>query len=173
MLSGKGAMSEILPEDPDGESPEKQPFHIEEAIGALAMGLICIISILNVIVRYATDVSFAFTEEYSVFLLVVVTFVGAGVAFTNKGHIAINFFVDRFGPRGQAAFKFFAFLCSAFLFILVIYYGADLALDEYEFGETSPALGYPDWIYTAWLPILSVGILFRIVQAYIKDLRRK
>ena len=33
---------------------------IEEAIAALAMALICLISLANVVVRYLTDISFCF-----------------------------------------------------------------------------------------------------------------
>ncbi|WP_373084720.1 TRAP transporter small permease [Sneathiella sp.] len=166
-------MVEEHPEEAESEAQQKPTFRIEEAIGALAMGLICIISILNVVVRYATDVSFAFTEEYSVFLLVVVTFVGAGLAYTNNGHIAITFFVNRFGLRGRRVLKVFSFLASTVLFALIVYYGADLTIDEYLFEETSPALGYPTWIYTVWLPLLSAAVLFRIFQSHWNELRKK
>jgi hypothetical protein len=49
----------------------------------------------NVLVRYFTDISFAFTEEISVALLVVMTLIGASHAFATNHHIAITFFVDR------------------------------------------------------------------------------
>ncbi|MZR31671.1 TRAP transporter small permease [Sneathiella litorea] len=159
--------------DTEDSPQEKYPFRIEEAIGALAMGLICLISILNVVVRYATNVSFAFTEEYSVFLLVIVTFVGAGLAYSNKGHICITFVVNRFGRNGRALLNTISFLASVSLFVMLVYYGSDLAIDEYLFEETSPALGYPTWIYTMWLPLLSLAVLFRIFQVQWNDLRKK
>ncbi|WP_340150560.1 TRAP transporter small permease [uncultured Sneathiella sp.] len=157
----------------DENDPIKPPFRIEEAIGALAMGLICVISILNVIVRYATDVSFAFTEEYSVFLLVIVTFVGAGLAYTNNGHISIAILVNWLGGRWAMLLKTISFLASISLFAMLVYYGGDLTYDEYRFDETSPALGYPTWMYTIWLPLLSVAILFRIVQVAWIEARKK
>ncbi|MCC3304269.1 TRAP transporter small permease [Sneathiella sp. HT1-7] len=160
-------------EETDDNLQEKHPFRIEEAVGALAMGLICLISILNVVVRYATNVSFAFTEEYSVFLLVIVTFVGAGLAYTNKGHICISILVNRAGPGGKFLLNSVAFISSAGMFALLAYYGSDLAIDEYLFEETSPALGYPTWIYTMWLPLLSIAVLFRIFQVQWNELRNK
>ena len=71
------------------------PVRIEEALGAAAMALICLISFANVVARYATNVSFAFTEEYSAFLLVFMTFVGASAAFAANEHVRITFFVNR------------------------------------------------------------------------------
>ncbi|MBO0333894.1 TRAP transporter small permease [Sneathiella sp. CAU 1612] len=159
--------------DTEDSPQEKYPFRIEEAIGALAMGLICLISILNVVVRYATNVSFAFTEEYSVFLLVIVTFVGAGLAYTNKGHICITFVVNKLGRPGQFFLNSIAFFSSVIMFALLVYYGSDLAIDEYLFEETSPALGYPTWIYTMWLPLLSLAVLVRIFQVQWNELRKK
>ena len=78
---------------PDGQPPQGgRPVRLDEALAALAMALICAISLANVVVRYLTDVSFAFTEEFSVFLLVFMTLVGSAVAFATDGHIRIVFF---------------------------------------------------------------------------------
>jgi TRAP-type C4-dicarboxylate transport system permease small subunit len=124
-------------------------------------------------VRYATNVSFAFTEEYSVFLLVIVTFVGAGLAYTNNGHICISILVNKVGRNGKIFLNSLAFISSVLMFVLLVYYGSDLAIDEYLFEETSPALGYPTWIYTMWLPLLSLAVLFRIFQVQWNELRKK
>ena len=165
-------MNQDLAVDDQEPEPPPRPFRIEEAIAALAMGLICLISIANVVVRYATDVSFAFTEEYSVFLLVVVTFVGASLAFATNDHIRIGYFADRTGVHGRTVCNVISTTASAAMFALIVYYGAELAFDEYIFEETSPGLGYPSWIYTVWLPVLSLAVLFRIAQVAWKSFRK-
>lgn len=157
--------------EPDGEAAAERrprgqlrvPIRIEQALGAAAMALICIISLANVIVRYATDVSFAFTEEYSVFLLVFMTFVGTALGFATDSHIRIGFFVDRLPLPLQRLCEALVIVATLIMFGLIVYYGALLSLDEYRFGETSPGLGYPTWIYTMWLPILSVAIILRVL----------
>ena len=53
---------------------------LERVLATLALVIISLISLANVVVRYFTDASFAFTEEISVFLLVILTFAGASVA---------------------------------------------------------------------------------------------
>ena len=62
---------------------------IESWIAIIALAAICIISLANVLVRYATDISFAFTEEYSVFLMVVLAFAGAAVAARSNDHMRL------------------------------------------------------------------------------------
>jgi TRAP-type transport system small permease protein len=142
---------------------------IEEALGAAAMALIFLISIGNVISRYATNASFAFTEEYSVFLLVFMTFVGASAAFAANEHIRITFFLNRLpGPLVWIC-EVVTLLATTLMFALVVYYGFEVTYDEWYWGETSPGLGYPTWIYTIWLPVLSIAILLRVFgRAWVK-----
>lgn len=68
--------------------PDARP---ERWLGALALIIISLISLGNVITRYLTGGSFSFTEEISVFLLVVLTFSGASVALRRQRHIRISF----------------------------------------------------------------------------------
>ncbi|WP_027264251.1 TRAP transporter small permease [Sedimentitalea nanhaiensis] len=139
------------------------PVRIEEALGAAAMALICLISFANVIARYATNVSFAFTEEYSVFLLVFMTFVGASAAFAGNEHIRITFFLSRMSPGWQRVCEAITLLATTLMFSLIVYFGARVTHSEWKWEETTPGLGNPSWIYTIWMPILSMAILMRVL----------
>ncbi len=149
-------------EDPD--APPPQPLmRLDEALGALAMALICAISLANVIVRYVTSSSFAFTEEYSVFLLVFMTFIGAAAAYAKGGHLRLSFFRDRMPGGLKGLCDGLAILSSLAMFALVIWHGGTLAWDNWRYEETSPGLGVPVWIYTIWMPVLSVWVVLRIL----------
>ena len=67
------------PQSPDNgrATTSSCPSRSRRPLGAAAMALICLISIGNVLARYFTNISFAFTEEFSVVLLAFMTFVGA------------------------------------------------------------------------------------------------
>jgi TRAP-type transport system small permease protein len=148
------------------------PVRIEEALAAAAMALICLISFSNVVARYATNYSFAFTEEFSVFLLVFMTFVGASAAFASNEHIRITFFLQRMPPRLGWLCEVITLLATTLMFSLIVYYGAQVTWDEWYWGETSPGLGYPAWIYTIWLPVLSLAIILRVLGRGAARLRR-
>lgn len=149
--------------------PSRPPIRLDDALGAAAMAVICAISIANVVVRYATNISFAFTEEFSVFLLVAMTLIGTASAFATDEHIRITFFVQRLGPRGRAAADAASLLATTAVFALVLWYGALFAFDQWEFEETSAGLGYPSWIYSVWLPILAAVILLRVLRRAWRD----
>jgi TRAP-type C4-dicarboxylate transport system permease small subunit len=149
------------------------PVRIEEALAAAAMAAICLISFGNVVVRYATNASFAFTEEFSVFLLVFMTFVGASAAFAGNEHIRITFLTDRLPPALRWLCELVTLAATTAMFALIVYYGARVTWDEWYWGETSPGLGNPTWIYTIWLPVLSLAIILRVLGRGWATLRRR
>ena len=56
------------------EEPDEQtavPRKIEDWLTVIVMDLLSLITFANVLVRYFTDQSFAWTEEFSVFLMIV------------------------------------------------------------------------------------------------------
>ncbi len=132
------------------------------------MAIICVISIANVVVRYATDISFAFTEEFSVFLLVFMTMIGTALAFATDDHIRITFFVQRMGPKARRIAGLLSLAATVLVFSLVLWFGALFAFDQWEFEETSAGLGYPTWIYSVWLPILAGVVILRVIQRAVR-----
>ena len=145
----------------DPADEPRVPIQIEEAIAAAAMALICLITFANVVVRYLTDASFAFTEEFSVFLLVVLTLVGAAAAFARNLNIRVTFFAEMLPPNAQRALEVGGLLLSALLFAMVAWYGARFVADDWKYGTTSPGIGIPQWVYSVWLPVLALAIVAR------------
>jgi TRAP-type C4-dicarboxylate transport system permease small subunit len=149
------------------------PVGIEEFFAALAMALICLITFANVLVRYFTDESFAFTEEFSVFLMVVLTFFGASAAFARNTHIRVSFVVDRLKPRIAHKIEIGVMVVALILFAIIAGYGVRLLLDDWTYETTSPGIGIPLWIYTLWLPLLSALIGLRIAGRIVRLLRHR
>jgi TRAP-type C4-dicarboxylate transport system permease small subunit len=140
---------------------------VERFLMALSMGALCLLTMANVLVRYFSDISFAFTEEISVALMVVMTLVGASHAFATNHHISIGFFVERLPALKHIAYRFAAF-CSLVMFSLLTWYGALMAWDDYSFEVTSPSLGVPQWVYTIWLPVLGLLIVLRLLIVLVR-----
>jgi TRAP-type C4-dicarboxylate transport system permease small subunit len=138
---------------------------LERAIMAGTMGLLCLITMGNVLTRYFTNISFAFTEEISIALMVVMTLTGTAHAFVDNKHIAITYFVGLLAPRGRHVARGAALLAALLMFLLLAVLGTRMAWDDYDFEVTTPALGIPQWWYTIWLPLLSVLIVARILGA--------
>nr|WP_298413433.1 TRAP transporter small permease [uncultured Halomonas sp.] len=137
---------------------------LERILATLALVVIAMISLGNVVVRYVTNASFAFTEEISVFLLVVLTFAGAAVALRRNRHVRISL-LERALPEGpRRALIVFQGLAGATVLGLILWFGAKLTFEEYQWQTQSPGLGLPQWWYLIWLPILAALMLLRLVQ---------
>jgi TRAP-type C4-dicarboxylate transport system permease small subunit len=164
-------MSE-LPEKKDApEDRPRVPVKIEEACAALAMALICLITFANVLVRYFTNVSFAFTEEFSIFLMVVLTLCGAAAAFVRDRHIRMTFIVERLPAAVARPLEILVLLLGMLMFAVMAWYGYFLFLDDWQYDTTSPGIGIPQWLYSIWLPLLSVVIFLRILGRLIRTLQ--
>lgn len=157
----------------NGPDHPRFPVKFEEFFAAMAMALICLITFANVLVRYFTDESFAFTEEFSVFLMVVLTFFGASAAFAKNVHIRVSFFVDKLKPALAHKIEVVVMVVALALFAIIAWYGVKLLLDDWNYETTSPGIGIPQWIYTLWLPLLAALIDLRIAGRIVRLLRHK
>jgi TRAP-type transport system small permease protein len=144
---------------------------LERWLAALALLVVCVISLGNVVVRYTTDASFAFTEEFSVFLLVVLTFAGAALAARRHVHIRIELVEELLPLRLRPVLYVLQWAASVLLLGLVVWYGALLTWEEYSWESLSPGLGYPTWIYLIWLPLLCLAIIWRLTQSLVERCR--
>lgn len=155
------------PPDP----PVRVPLAVERALVAAAMAAMALITAANVATRYLTDVSFAFTEEYSVVLMVVVAFLGTALATAAGRHVRIGYFVDGLAPRARRRAELAALALVALMFGILGWWGASLAWDEVRFEVLSSGLGHPQWWYTAALPALSVAVVLRALGRAVRLLR--
>ncbi|MDL2314406.1 TRAP transporter small permease [Desulfovibrio sp. OttesenSCG-928-C14] len=148
--------------------------HFEEGIGALAIALMVTIAFLNVVTRYLpTGISMAFTEEITISMFVWVTLLGVSIAFRKNANLAVTFFYDLASPGKRKVFYLLSTACSLTFFALLVWLGGSQVIDEMELGVTTDALAIPAWIYSAGIPVFSVLIIIRILQAAAITLRER
>ena len=167
-----GHSPEALPPLDDIDEPVRVPLKIEDWLTVLVMGALALITFANVIARYFTNQSFAWTEEFSVFLMIVLALVGSSAAVARDRHIRIEYFSDSGSMARRKSLSRLGAVLVALLFTLIGVLSIRLVWDDYRFGETSPGIGIPQWWYSIWLPILSIGIALRAVGLFIRRGRR-
>ena len=150
---------------------------LEEALAVAAMALLVAITLLNVLTRYFTDDSFAWTEELSVFLMVVMALAGASSIALRDRHIRIEFLFNRRTARGEEVprrnLKLFSCLATSTVFALMAALFARWVWDQYKFSETSMGLGVPLWWYGLAMPVLCLAISARSAGAFLRTLRER
>lgn len=134
---------------------------LEDHVAVLAMAVLVLLTLLNVLVRYFSDESFAATEEVSIVLMVVLTMAGAAAAAGRDRHLRVEYFFETGSEtRRRRLALLSAYATAAFFAFLTVLLGR-FAWDEYRYGETTMALGVPRWWYSVWLPLLGAAIAAR------------
>jgi TRAP-type C4-dicarboxylate transport system permease small subunit len=88
-----------------------------------------------------------------------------------RRHIAITILVERLPPPLRRFAEVIAETATLIMFLLLVWLGGELAWDVYRFEETSPGMGWPQWIYTIWLPVLAALIAVRAAVLVARSLR--
>ncbi len=140
---------------------EPRSLRIEDWLTVLVMGALALITFVNVLVRYFTNSSFAWTEEFSVFLMIVLALVAGSAAVARDRHIRIEFFCDSGSGARRRRLAQLGAVMVALLFALIAVLSVRVVWDDYRYGETSPGIGVPQWWYSIWLPVFSALIAAR------------
>lgn len=149
------------------------PLKIEDWATVIIMGLLASITFVNVLVRYFTDSSFAWTEEFSVFLMILLAMVAGSAAVARDRHIRIEIFSSKGSAERQRRLALLGAAMVALLFAVMVVLSVRLVWDDYRYGETSPGIGVPQWWYSIWLPIIATAITLRAVGLFIRRWRQK
>lgn len=122
-----------------------------------------IVVFLQVLFRFVLDQPLAWTEELSRYLLIWITFLGAGYAMSVKAHPSIEMFFEK---ANMSVKKVLIVLSTS----LIIFFFWNIVISSYEFIErsmvqTSPVLSLPMGLVYTVIPVS--GILFVINLLYI------
>ena len=121
------------------------------------------------LVRYFTSSSFAWTEEISVFLMILLAMVAGSAAVARNAHIRIEYFAEGGSALRRKRLARFGTLMVALLFAVIAALSVRVVWDDYRFEETSPGIGVPQWWYSMWLPICSALITLRALQLFLRQ----
>mgnify|MGYP005816655211 CR=1 FL=1 len=164
--------SELPPDPAQGDEATRVPLKIEDWLTVIVMALLALITFANVVVRYLTNQSFAWTEEFSIFLMIVLALVAGSASVARNRQIRIEFFADSGSEKRQRVLACFGALMVFLLFALIAVLSSRMVYDDIRFGETSPGIGVPQWWYTVWLPVLSVAIALRALGLALRRARQ-
>ena len=162
------------PASPDSNPQMAEPrsLRLEDWLTVIVMALLALITFANVLVRYFTDSSFAWTEEISIFLMIVLAMVAGSAAVARDRHIRIEFFSHSGSALRQRRLAQLGAALVALLFAIMAVLSMRLVWDDWRFDETSPGIGVPQWWYSMWLPIISLLITARALGLLVRRTRQ-
>lgn len=140
----------------------------------LLLAAMSVIVFTNVSLRYLTTYSIPWAEEVARYMMIWMTFIGAGLTLRYGGHVAIGNLMEALPPRAQRLLRAFIALCLLAFFALMVWIGYQYAM-RMRF-QLTPATRIPfSYIYAA-IPVgfalLGVHLLL-ILRGYVTENRFK
>lgn len=132
------------------------------AVFGLSVGVL--LAFINVILRYAFDMSLTWAAELTNYLFIWSALFGAAYGFKQGAHISVSLLIERFPPAVMKFFLMFANFISIAYLGLISYFGYQLILLLQDFGEMSVDLGIPMWIPHLVLPIAFALAAYRTAE---------
>ena len=162
-------MTDFPPTANPAPPPTAKALALEDWLVVLIMAALALITFANVLLRYFTDTSFAWTEEISIFLMIVLAMVGGSAAVARDQHIRIEFFSGNGSAQRRRRLARLGALMTALLFTVLAVLSVRLVWDDWRYEETSPGIGVPQWWYSMWLRICSVAIALRALGLFVRQ----
>ncbi|MDR3231867.1 MAG: TRAP transporter small permease [Synergistaceae bacterium] len=140
----------------------------EEILGAFLLFIMVGIAFLNVLTRYFSNYSFAFTEEVALNFFVWITLLGISICYKRRTHLNVTLIYNQCPLKMQKILLHISNIFSIVFFSLLTYRGIFQVKDEYDLSAVTEALQTPTWLYTIALPVFSALIIFRILESMVR-----
>jgi TRAP-type C4-dicarboxylate transport system permease small subunit len=145
-----------------------------EGVLILAVFVLVIDVLWGVFTRFIMEAQADWTEELARFLLIWISLLGGAVAFGEKAHLGVDYFVGLFDTSAQKFLAVFAQLVVLFFAISIfVIGGTTVVVDTLQMQQLTPALGLQQgYVYLA-LPIAGAFIIIFTVERLLELLLTK
>lgn len=125
-----------------------------QAVAWLMLALVLLVA-GNVLSRYLLGFSDVALQELEWHLVVPIALLGMAYSIRRGGHVRVDVFYERFGPRLQAAVDVLTGLLIVLFAVVSIYLSVPYVEQSYSIGESSPDPGglANRWIIKACIPL--------------------
>ncbi|SDF50168.1 TRAP-type C4-dicarboxylate transport system, small permease component [Limimonas halophila] len=127
--------------------------HLEAVLLGLGILLMAGNTVANVVGRTVFEQSIFFSEELNQFLIVLVTFVGAGYAARHGRHIRMSALYDQLNHLGRKILMVVICAGTAAVMFFLAYYSAVYVIDVAQGGEVTSSLRLPVYWTLLWIPV--------------------
>jgi TRAP-type C4-dicarboxylate transport system permease small subunit len=128
---------------------------------AALMGAMGVIAFMAVFYRFVLHDPITWSEEAARYMMVWVTFLGAGYAMGKGRHIGVTMFVEKLPEGARRKVTFAAEIIIMVFLAAVTVQGIKLMIGLW--GQTSPAMDFPMWMPYLAIPVGSVYMFMHLL----------
>lgn len=136
---------------------------IENVVAAGALGLAALISIVNVVLRQF-GMSWFWTEEAVIYLIIYSTFIGAVITLRHNEHVSVDILGVFFKDRGKKWLALVAGVVTIIYLVVMGYLGWQLLAEPFSSTTVTPVLKLPLWVVELAVPLGMTLMLLRALE---------
>ena len=137
---------------------------LEKIVSCVCVILMSVLVFMNVIARFVFNHSLAFSDEISTYLFVLMSFMGTAIAARRGAHLGLSIVTDKVSPKARTIIGMLMYAVSAFFCLLIIIFGVQMVISQYQLGQESAAMQWPEWIYGSFVPIGAAFAMLAFIQ---------
>jgi C4-dicarboxylate transporter DctQ subunit len=142
----------------------------EALIGYSLLGL-ALLTCFETILRYTVNYTFTWFQEFSNYMIIFVTFLGASIGVKYGTHFSMEALVQYTPDKISHLVKSLAYLISGTMTFFFVYFGIKHLLRLKGFGVNSAAMGIPMFIPYLPIPLFSLTMSFRFYRLCYKHVK--
>ena len=136
----------------------------EKIVTSVILIFVTILTFANVCVRYLTTSQFAWSEELTINLFVLLIMMGCGLCARDGSLISLSLVFDRLGVMGKKIFVAIITVANCAFCSILFKTGIDKVMTQMKNGKRTPSLLIPEWIFTVFLPIGAVFLILHTIE---------
>ncbi|MDA0262032.1 MAG: TRAP transporter small permease, partial [Proteobacteria bacterium] len=142
--------------------------NLEDIFAWIAIAILVAITVavcLEVLMRYVFNSPIYFVVELSEYGLLYITFLGAGWALRENGHVRVEIFLAALNKTWRHRMGILSSSFGIIVSFVLLYFGTSRTLDAYARGLFKATIvEFPTWIVLIVIPLGSFVLLGRFTQ---------
>lgn len=126
---------------------------IEKFVACTCVSVMAVLVFIGVIARKIFNNSLAFSDEMSTYLFVLMSFMGTAIAARRGAHLGLTIITDRVSPKARTVIHMVMYGIAALFCLLIVTFGIQMVISQYQLGQETAAMQWPEWIYGSFVPI--------------------
>ena len=145
----------------------------ESFVMSTILSVVTLITFANVVVRKLTDGQFAWSEELSINLFVLLIMMGCGLCAREGSLISLSLIYDFVSQKVKKIMVVIITVVNSSFWLLLLFTGIKKVVTQMANGKRTPSLMLPEWVFTVFLPIGCVFLLLHTIEYCMDFLSKK
>ena len=145
----------------------------EKIVTSVILVFVTLLTFANVCVRYLSDGQFAWSEELTINLFVLLIMMGCGLCAREGSLISLSLIYDFVSQKVKKIMVVIITVVNSSFWLLLLVTGIKKVMTQMANGKRTPSLMLPEWVFTVFLPIGCVFLLLHTIEYCMDFLSKK